>query len=107
MAFYLIQASYSGNAIGSLVEKPQDRAASVRPVIRRMGGKLHGFWFSLGEYDVVAIVELPDNVSAAAMSMAIGSSGALSAYRTTALLTSSEAREAMKMAGGIGYKAPK
>ena len=107
MAFYLVQASYSTAATASMVKSPQDRAAAVRPMIERAGGKLHGLWLAFGEYDIVAIAELPDNVNAAAMAMAIGASGAMSAYRSTPLLSSEEAVRAMKRASDIGYQAPK
>jgi uncharacterized protein with GYD domain len=107
MPFYLVQASYSSAATEAMIKKPQDRAAAVRPMIERLGGKLHGFWFAFGGYDVVAIAEMPDNASAAAVAMAVGSTGGLSSYRTTPLLTAAEAKDAMKKAGGAGYKAPK
>ena len=107
MPFYLIQASYSSQATAAMIKSPQDRAAAVRPVIERMGGKLHGLWFAFGEYDAVVIAEMPDNVSAAAVAMAVGSSGGISTYRTTPLLTTAEAMEAMKKAGGVGYQPPK
>ena len=106
MSFYLIQASYSTQATAAMINNPQDRAAAVRPVIERMGGKLHGLWLAFGEYDAVVIAELPDNVSAAAVSMAVGSSGGISSYRTTPLITSSEAMEAMKKANAAGYQPP-
>ena len=105
--FYLIQASYGAQTTASMIKNPQDRAAAIRPMIERMGGKLHGLWLAFGEYDVVAIAEMPDNAGAAAISMAIGSSGAMSAYRTTPLMTTVEAMEAMKKAGGVGYQPPK
>ena len=107
MPFYLIQASYTAPAVGAMIKNPQDRAAAVAPMMEKMGGKLHGLWFTFGEYDIVAIAETPDAVTAAAISMAIGSSGAMSAYRTTPLMTSAEATDAMKMAGGVAYQAPK
>ena len=107
MPCYLVQASYTAPAVGAMIKNPQDRAAVVAPMMEKMGGKLLGFWFTFGEYDIVAIVETPDAVSAAAISMAIGSSGAMSAYRTTPLLTSADATEAMKKASGVGYQAPK
>ena len=107
MPFYLVQASYSSQATAAMIKNPQDRASAVRPMIERMGGKLHGLWLAFGEYDVVAIAEVPDNTSAAALSMAIGASGAMSAYRSTPLLTPAEATDAMKKAGGAGYQAPK
>jgi uncharacterized protein with GYD domain len=106
MPFYLIQASYGAQAIATMVKNPHDRAAAVRPVVERMDGKLHGLWLSFGESDAVAIVELPTNVSAVALSMAFGASGAGTA-RTTPLLTMAEATEAMKKAGEAGYQAPR
>ena len=107
MAFYLVQASYTSQATAAMIKNPQDRAAAVRPVIERMGGKLHGLWLAFGEFDAVVIAEMPDNVSAAAVAMAVGSSGGISAYRTTPLLTPAEAVDAMKKAGGVGYQPPK
>ena len=107
MAFYLIQASYTSQAVAAMVKNPQDRAAVVRPMIERLGGKLHGLWFAFGAHDIVAIAEMPDNVAAAAVAMAIGSSGAMSAYQSTPLMTSADAVEAMKQAAAVGYQAPK
>jgi len=106
MAFYMIQASYSATAVAAMVKTPQDRAAAIRPMIEKLGGKLHGLWFTLGEFDIVAISEAPDNVSVASIAMAVGASGAMSAYRTTPLLTTAEAAEAMKKAGTFAYQSP-
>jgi uncharacterized protein with GYD domain len=106
MAYYLVQASYTAHAVAAMVKSPQDRAAAVKPMIEGLGGKLHGLWFAFGEYDIVAIAEMPDNVSAAAVSMAVGASGSMSAYRSTALMTSAEAVEAMKKAAAASYQAP-
>ncbi len=106
MALYLVQASYSSSAVAAMVEHPTDRAAAIRPVIKRMGGKLQGMWFSFGEFDVVAVIEMPDAVNAAAFAMAIGATGVASDYRTTLLLSAAQAKEAMEMAGGSGYKPP-
>jgi uncharacterized protein with GYD domain len=106
MAHYLIQASYSKEGIGQLLANPQDRAAAVRPVVEGMGGKIESFYFAFGEYDAVVIAELPDNVSAAALAMAVGGSAGISSYKTTPLLTMAEAMEAMRKASGTGYRSP-
>jgi uncharacterized protein with GYD domain len=106
MSYYLIQASYAPQAIAAMIQKPQDRAAAVRPMIEKAGGKLHGLWFTFGDSDIVAIAEMPNNVSAAAVSMAIGATGTMSSYRSTAMMTSVEAVEAMQKAGSVSYKAP-
>ena len=106
MPRYMVQASYNSGAVGNLIASPQDRSAAVRTPIERMGGKLESFYFAFGEYDVVAIAELPDNLSMAALSMAIGATGTLSSFKTTVLLTMDEAIEAMKKAGATGYQPP-
>ena len=107
MALYLIQASYSTASIASMVKTPQDRSAVVRTMLERAGGKLLGFWRAFAEHDVIAVAEVPDNVSAAALSMAIGASGSMSSYRTTALLSVEESVAAMKKAGEVAYQPPK
>ena len=106
MPRYLIQTSYTNQSISDLVKNPQDRAAAVRPVIERLGGKLVTLDFAFGEYDVVGIGDLPDNVAMAALSMAIGASGAFSEFKTTVLISMDEAVEAMRKAGTVGYRPP-
>ncbi len=106
MAHYLIQASYTGGAISDLVKNPQNRADAIRPVIEKAGGRLEAFYFAFGDYDIVAIIEMPDNASAAALSMAISAGGALSSLKTTVLLDMSESVNAMRKAGGVGYRPP-
>ncbi len=77
MARYMIQVSYNNNAVVDLVKNPQDRSAAIGPVIEGLGGKMHSFDYSFGDYDVVVIVELPDNVSMAALAMAVSAGGAV------------------------------
>ena len=62
--------------------------------------------FAFGDYDVVAIGEFPDNVSMAALSMAVTATGAFSAFKTTVLIPMNEAVEAMRKAGTLSYRAP-
>ena len=50
-----------------MIAKPEDRRTTVGPLLEQAGGKLHGLWYAFGEYDVLALVELPDNVTAAAV----------------------------------------
>ena len=106
MAYYMVQAAYTAEAIAAMVKSPEDRAAAIRPVVAKLGGKLEGFWFCFGEYDVVGISELPDNVSAAAFAFAVSQGGKVKALKTTPLMTAGEAVKALKKAGGAGYRAP-
>jgi uncharacterized protein with GYD domain len=105
MSFYLIQVAYNPEGWQALVKNPQNRVEAVRPAIENLGGKIENAWYSFGDYDVTLILQMPDNVSAAALSIAFASGGALKTVKTTPLLTATEALEAMKRAGGAGYRA--
>jgi uncharacterized protein with GYD domain len=103
----MIQTAYKDTAAKTLIGNPQSREASVKKTCQSLGGKLHSLFFTFGEYDVVIIAELPDNKSAAAMGLTAVSGGALSKYRTTVLMTSAEAVEAMRLAQTANYAPPK
>ena len=106
MPLYLGRFSYTSDAIKALVDNPQDRARAAAEAAESLGGKLVGFWFSFGEFDGVFVVEAPDNTAAAALSMIVGGSGALSKLETTVLLTMDEAQEAMRKAAAASYRPP-
>ena len=106
MPHYLVQAPYSTEAISNLVKNPQDRSAAVRALIERTGGRLEAFYYAFGDYDVVAIAEMPDNVSMAALSMAVSTSCALKNFKTTALIPTEEGVEALRKAGTIELQPP-
>ena len=103
--YYLQQVAYNPEGWQALVKNPQNRIEAVRPAIERLGGKIEGAWYAFGEYDVVLILQMPDNVNAAAISMAFAGGGACKSVKTTPLLTVAEAVEAMKKAAGTGYRA--
>ncbi|MFZ0744871.1 MAG: GYD domain-containing protein [Terracidiphilus sp.] len=104
MPSYLIQASYTTEALATLMKSPQNRTEVVRKAIEKLGGSLTGLWLSFGDQDIVSIMEMPDNVTAAAISLAIASGGALKCTKTTPLLTVEEGMAAMKKAASSGYK---
>ena len=106
MAYYLGQVAYTPQAWATLVSNPQNRVDAVRPIIEGLGGSIECAYLAFGEYDVVLIYQMPDNVSAAAFSMAAQAGGAVSAYRTIPLMTVEEGVEAMRRAGGSGYQPP-
>jgi uncharacterized protein with GYD domain len=108
MAFYLYKASYTSEAIKAMVGKPEDREAAARKVIEALGGTLHHFFFALGDDDIIAILEAPDDATVAAGSMVVGASGSFSNISTTKLLTMAEAMAAMGKANAVvsAYAAP-
>lgn len=106
MAYYLMQAAYTSEAWLNMVESPQDRLAAVQQAIESLGGKLIGGWLTFGEYDVVLILDMPDNVSAAAFSITAMAGGALRAAKTTPMMTFEEGIEAMKKEATVRYRPP-
>lgn len=104
MPHYLIEVAYTPEAWTMLTKNPQDRIEAIKPAVEKLGGKVQNGWFSFGEYDVVIVLDMPDNVTAAAIAMAFAAGGALKTVKTTPLLTSEEAMEAMKKGAESGYK---
>lgn len=107
MAYYLLQVAYSPEAWAAMVNNPQDRTQAVEGPIKKLGGNIERFWMSFGDYDVIGIVEMPDNVSTAAFSMAISAGGACKSVKTAPLMTMAEGVEAMRKAATCGYKPAK
>lgn len=108
MAFYLYQLSYSKEAIKSMVASPSDREAAARKLIEALGGKLHHLFFAFGEYDVICLIEGPDDKMMMAGAAAVASAGTLSKSSTIKLMTSADAMAAMALAGKVtgAYKPP-
>ncbi len=98
MSVYMYQASYSAEAIKALIDNPQDRTNVARTVIESNGGTMIGAWMAFGESDLVAIVEMPDDESMAAVALAVSSTGAIINGKTTQLLTMDQAVESLKKA---------
>lgn len=104
MPSYLVQVSYTAEALSALIAKPQDRTEAVGKVIEKLGGKAGGSWLSFGDYDLVMIVEMPNNITAAALSLAAAAGGSCKSVKTTPLLSIEEGLAALKKAGTSGYR---
>ena len=106
MPRYMFQAAYTPAAMAAFISKPQDRVPGIKAVIEKMGGKMVSVDFCMGDYDVVLMAELPDDVAAAALALAVSAPGHLKSYRTTKLISPADFLAAQKKAQGAGYKAP-
>lgn len=103
MPRYMYEVAYTPEAWAALVKKPQDRIEAIRPAVRKLGGKIESAYFAFGDYDIVAIANMPDNVSAAAFSLAVSAGGSVKSIRTTPLMTIREGMRAMRQAKRSGY----
>ena len=106
MPLYLTRFSYTPETWARLIGNPEDRRKAAQEYIESVGGKLHGFWYAFGEHDGYNLWEAPDNVSMAAVALAITGGGALSSFETTVLLTVDETVAALRRAEEVGYQAP-
>jgi uncharacterized protein with GYD domain len=104
MAKYMVQSTLTGEGMkGVEKDTATGRKAAVTKAIEGLGGKVEALYFSLGEYDVVVIADMPDIIAATAMLMHVNDSG-LVRTKTTALLTVDEVDQAIKRK--VAYRAP-
>jgi len=104
MPKYLFQGSYRPDGTkGLMKEGATQRRANLEALIKQQGGRLETFYFTFGDADAIGIAELPDNVTAAALSMAINASGIVG-VKTTVLLSVEEMDQAAKKQ--VGYRPP-
>jgi uncharacterized protein with GYD domain len=96
MPFYLLQASYKDNQLKAALEAGSDRTPVMRALVESFGGKLHQTFLAFGEWDVVGILEFPDNESAAAALLHVESAGVWSRAQTTVLITTEEGMRAVQ-----------
>ncbi len=106
MALYLTRFSYTPETWARMAKNPEDRREAARKYIESVGGKLHGFWYAFGAHDGYNLWEAPDNISMAAVAIAISGGGALSKFETTVLLSVEDTMEALKRAQTVTYRPP-
>src|SRR3712207_8606057 len=94
MPFYLTRFSYTPETWARLIANPEDRRIAAQSYIESVGGKLHGFWYAFGSHDGVTLWEAPDDVSMAAVALAIGSGGSVANLAATVPLTVGRIRSA-------------
>ena len=105
MSKYLIEASYTLEGTrGVMKSGGTARREAVRQAVESVGGRFEVQYFALGEHDAFVIADLPDHVSAAAISLAVTATGA-ARTKTTALLTPEEVDEAVKKT--VKYEPPR
>jgi uncharacterized protein with GYD domain len=104
MAKFLFEASYGPEGVRALVrEGAAQRHATLQETVTKLGGQVEALYFAFGDVDAYIIVDLPDNVTANALSLAVNQSGAVR-IKTTVLLSSKELDAAI--AHEVLYRAP-
>ena len=107
MPLYMFTFSYTPEVWAGLIRSPENREEKVGQILSDAGCTLKGLWYAFGDVDGFAVMEAPDNKSAAGLALAIGSSGAFTKFQTTPLMGMDEALEALEFAGeSVHYTKP-
>ena len=104
MAKYLLEARYTAEGAKGLArEGGTGRRAAAAKAVEGLGGKVESFYYAFGDVDAYVIFDVPDNVSAAALSLAVGQSGGINT-KTVVLITPEEMDQAGKKA--VDFRPP-
>ena len=104
----MYQASYSVEAIKTLVNKSHDRSGAAKAAIEANDGTTLAAWMAFGQNDIVVIADMPDDESMAGVAFAVTAAGAITGGRTTKLLEMPTAGAGMAKAKTVleTYKTP-
>lgn len=98
MAKYALLGGYTTETWARFIQNPGDRQGPVRRAVEAAGGKLESLYWSFGEDDYLVIIECPDDVAAAAIAVAVGSTGALRSLRTIKLIEANQLQQVLQKA---------
>jgi uncharacterized protein with GYD domain len=106
MPLFMSTFDYEPEVWAELVRNPENRTETVSRILEDAGCKLKGLWYAFGKSDGFALIEAPDNVTSASISIASSASGAFRKFETTVLMTQDELLEALTKAQDVTYVAP-
>ncbi len=106
MAKYLVLFGFKAETARQFIAKPSDRAAAVRGLADAVGGRMESYYWMFGQYDGLVIFEVPDSQAAAALSLAVISSGAFDKFETHELIETGDLGKIAERARGISYQPP-
>lgn len=98
MAKYAIFFSLTSDALARFIEAPSDRQAVVSRLAEGAGGKLESYYWMFGQYDGIVTVEVPDSRTAAAIALAVTSTGAFKHVETHELIPASDLQGVLQRA---------
>ncbi len=108
MSKYMTLFTYSSGSWARLINSPGDRVAAARDLVESLGGSLDCIYWLLGTNDGVVIEDLPDSVTAEAVTTAVSKTGAFKSVETHELLTAQQITDALVLARDASqvYKVP-
>ena len=99
MAKFAIFFKYTSDTWNNMIKNPSDRLAAVRASAQSIGGDVESLYFMLGKQDGFLVVEAPDAAAAAAVSIAVSSTGAVRDLDTHELIAAADLPDVLEKAG--------
>lgn len=106
MAKFAVFFTFTGQTVKALMERPGDRAAVVSKLCEAAGGRMESYYLMFGQWDGFVIAEAPDSSSAAAISLAVSSSGAFGRIETHELVEAADLPGILSTAASLSYTPP-
>lgn len=106
MAKYAVFFTLKGETVKGFMDKPSDRAAVVGKLCEAAGGHMDAYYFMFGAWDGFVIADVPDSNAAAAISLAVSSTGAFASLETHELIEATTMTEILSTAKGLSYTPP-
>ena len=106
MAKYALFFKFTGATIKGMMDRPSDRAAVVAKLLEGVGGKLDAYYLMFGAWDGFVICQAPDSSSAAAVSLAVTSTGAFAAFETHELIELADLPGILAKSASLTYTPP-
>ena len=106
MPKFAVFFTYTGQSVKALMDKPSDRVAVVRALCESAGGSLESYYLMFGDRDGFAVADLPDSRAAAAVSLAVSSSGGFGHLDTHELIDMSDLGGILEAANALTYQPP-
>jgi uncharacterized protein with GYD domain len=98
MPLFISRGNYTQTAIAGMMAKPEDRSEALSSVLKKVGGKLHAMYNTLGEYDFLIIAEAPSEKDMVSVLLVGAGTGSLANLNTTLAWTTAEAKDAFAKA---------
>lgn len=108
MPHYLVQVGYTAESWAFQMKNPRDVRERVTPTAEAVGGRLESVYYAFGDYDLIAIVEFPNDAAVAAWAIGVSAGGAVRSFRTTPLVSVEDGMQALRDASQVAsaYRPP-
>ena len=104
MTIYISQGRYTAAAIRAMTAKPEDRSEAIAELLAAVGGRLIGWYLTLGRYDWLIVAEAPDERTLISAVLAAAAGGSLSDITTTVALSAEDTVKAFGQAGELSKR---